>query len=555
MTDHPETQGEEGSLSTGRPGVDDEQARPIVHCPGGYRVVWWLPLPDPIGLPDRYTFGFAVHRDWAEFSKLLTEYDEGTRLEHPISERLVFYLTVLQVQGTWTRDDLAGLFRLSLDRTRSRRRHNPMRSLAKADLLIDTRSVVEVDVRLPPGNSPTEAEIGDVFDTVLNHVQRVQRAYHRVSHWPMRLATRPTLPSTLPMADGPLSADGTVEGWRPRPAMSVFVVNLNFARQFDPGALDKDGLAEFHAAVDRDDIEPFGNYVELRRESSVALHRVGDYKSTVLAAATASEVLLDDLLLHLMWEQGTRPEDAYGRFADPRQSVIRRVKTEYPPRLGGTWDPDRPGPLQDWASAVLGVRHRSIHAGYMPTPPEAEKSLSALLSLERLLADAVAQRNAHFPRTALVFLGEDGLKRRDLLSRRLRQLADSRTEVQWRPTFARWRDAVTRLRADAAGIGVAPDETRANLLLVLQPGGDQEWVLHDAVAGRAALVEPMWERLPTPQLQGLQATVRAHTNMSLDEAAAFHVVRVPTPSRLEDWVEQHRRVPGAGVMVNQQDRY
>lgn len=112
--------------------------------------------------------------------------------------------------------------------------------------------------------------------------------------------------------------------------------------------------------------------------------------------ATAAEVFLDDLLLHMMWGEGVRPEDAASEFVDPRVGVIGRVKRSYHPRLGG-YRVDKPGPLHDWNEAIARVRHRVTHAGYAPSIAEAKRAVAALTSLERHAADLLVVGLADTP--------------------------------------------------------------------------------------------------------------------------------------------------------------
>ncbi len=65
-----------------------------------------------------------------------------------------------------------------------------------------------------------------------------------------------------------------------------------------------------------------------------AMAAEGDYGAAVVLAQTASEVLLDRLLALLLWEEGRAPAEAASKFEEGKLS--KRVRTELPPRLGGT---------------------------------------------------------------------------------------------------------------------------------------------------------------------------------------------------------------------------
>lgn len=134
----------------------------------------------------------------------------------------------------------------------------------------------------------------------------------------------------------------------------------------------------------------FMDYVDLRREAEVALARDGHWRSAVLFAATAAEVLLDELLMHLLWERADRPEDAAHLFVDQRQGSIGRVRKEYHPLVGGDWSVKGEGPVATWVKQVAGLRHRVIHSGYEPTAGEADRATRALRDLELYVRDLLA---------------------------------------------------------------------------------------------------------------------------------------------------------------------
>ncbi|KPI02418.1 hypothetical protein OV450_4668 [Actinobacteria bacterium OV450] len=128
--------------------------------------------------------------------------------------------------------------------------------------------------------------------------------------------------------------------------------------------------------------------------------------------------------------------------------LATRVKTQYAPRLGGEWDPRRPGTLHDWTHAVAAVRNRVVHRGYRPTYRETETALAAADALLGFIKSRLAQRVARYPRTALLTLGEPGLRRLGGWSRASAYLDDPQQVPDlWFAEFTAWREAVdARLR-------------------------------------------------------------------------------------------------------------
>lgn len=197
-------------------------------------------------------------------------------------------------------------------------------------------------------------------------------------------------------------------------------------------------------------------------------------------------------------------------------------------------------------------RHRALHAGYRPTLNESRDALHGLGLLEEFLADEVVRRIARHPVTALVLLGEPGLRQRHSLTRRVRSVMADPNQVPWRPTFQRWQRAVARLRADAEGTGDNPDPGRSVVLYVLRPGERSEAVLHDRAAGKAVLALSAVD-LPLLDLPTLLARKQEEVDRNGIAISVQLVGATAAPGG--EWVEEHRLVPEASVMYDKHDHY
>lgn len=391
--------------------------------------------------------------------------------------------------------------------------------------------------------------LSDAFDRGLQHVRDVQRAYYAARRRPIRLVSREALPFAVPCAVRRVyDDDGTPLPFRA--ALSMFLLHMNV--KFRDRDLDPDEQRAFAAALRHQTARgAFSSYLELVREADVALDRDGAYRTAVLFTATACEVLLDDLLAHLLWEERTRPEDAAGVFGS---FLTARVKREYHPRLGGQWAVDRDGPVRLWSTAIADLRHRVVHGGYEPTLDEARTAAEAARDLNGHLCDLVAAKAAVYPRTALLLPGAEGLRRRGLWTRRLDELQDDPGEVPWPETFGRWRAAMTRARADSP-VAAAPVAARGWVYLVVRADGATQWVVHDRSARvAAAVVRADVSGVPPALQERLEELVREISAASDGDDVALHVAgaRVAEPGA-EAWLAEYRLVPGAGVMVNGND--
>ncbi|MGW5398992.1 hypothetical protein [Streptomyces sp. NPDC003952] len=149
-------------------------------------------------------------------------------------------------------------------------------------------------------------------------------------------------------------------------------------------------------------------------QANTYLYGDGDYANAVIHAAMSAEVLLDSTLGLMLWEEqlGVPDIERAGEILDDsRGGLAARVKREYGPRLGGSWDPKSPGPIKQWSVELARLRGRIIHRGYRPSQREAERALEASDSLLNFVKSRLAVNAKKYPRTALLTLGEPGLRR------------------------------------------------------------------------------------------------------------------------------------------------
>ncbi|GGU14339.1 hypothetical protein [Streptomyces lateritius] len=214
--------------------------------------------------------------------------------------------------------------------------------------------------------------------------------------------------------------------------------------------LDDDEMTRLNAHLHRFwDGSPMELAMERSTEARRAFRREGDYRNAVVQAAMFAEIVLTSTLALMLWEEQLDTpsvDEAAAVFDFSRGGgLATRVKTEYAPRLGGTWDSTRPGPIHDWAHAVAALRNRVVHRGYRPTHQETETALAAADALLVFIKTRLAQRVARYPRTALLTLGEPGLRRIGGWSRANAYLQNPQQVPDlWFAEFTAWREAVDR---------------------------------------------------------------------------------------------------------------
>lgn len=239
-------------------------------------------------------------------------------------------------------------------------------------------------------------------------------------------------------------------------------------------------------------------------------------------------MLLDTLLLHLAWEKECDP-DVAACFFKGRRGHHYRLVTVLPKYLSGNWSTHNSGSVGIYFRQVVQLRNRSVHAGYYPSSDEVQLAFGALEHLEHYIGDCLCgdKALAAFPRTALAFLGRDGISRRRSWSQRLDQLTGDPFEPNWSDSFYRWRIYVDRaLNPDAPLPGMVA--ARLDLHAWMMPDGSTSWSLHDLDTHYATILEDDAIQLGKHQrqlLEQLRTWVRKNP--------VSHPIRVlVTPSRV-----------------------
>jgi hypothetical protein len=189
--------------------------------------------------------------------------------------------------------------------------------------------------------------------------------------------------------------------------------------------LQRVGRARFAASTDA-----FSAHIDLHRQALVASNFEGDTRLAALLAGLSAESLLDDLLLHLLWDEGLTPEDALPLW---KPGLDNRVRSDYHQRIGGNWDTTGSGAIGNWSTCVADLRHRVVHGTYIPTRSEARRAIVVVDELMRFLCDRLAKHEVlrTYPRTALVLAGQPGLEKRGAVTKRIRTLQVETTEPTW----------------------------------------------------------------------------------------------------------------------------
>lgn len=397
-----------------------------------------------------------------------------------------------------------------------------------------------------------QRRLDEALDYCLAELRLLQRSLHAHRRVPLQLVTTELLPALVPVVLCPL-------GWigKPDPPLQThFVVVRPAADTLPPPRAYSPWDLEDLTRVRGDLLHaPFTVHLDLHREACVAIQRQGNARLGALLAGMAAESLLDELLLHLMWEERRTPEGAAAQWRD---GLVTRVDKEIAPRLGGPWDLTGSSPPGHWFQRVADLRNRVAHTGYTPDMDEASEAVATVNELVTHLCNRLAHQNnlSTYPRTATALVSNRGLQRRGALTKKVRAVQNDPMEPNWAETFNRWKETWRRCRMDRTGRPRQPEPARASTLLLLDEDGTEQWVIHDREAAMATTITVDGsDPADQDRLMDLRAKVRQLRVEGLRGRVSVAVagIRYAPLGPGTAWVEEYHHVPNTEVMVDCSD--
>lgn len=287
---------------------------------------------------------------------------------------------------------------------------------------------------------PTDDVMGPTLTRCLETLVRVITAY--------RAAENILIPSPARERVGPMIISATRpanpgEGdWDPevRNVINFFATHRQPLLQGDHKPTTMTAMAEytFYESIGH----PSLALGSLQNEMDVALYHDGNFRSAVMLAHSASEVLLDVTLMGMLFEEGIDLKTTAHVFDRPLKS---RLLIEYCDRLGGAWNSKGSNAVAAWIQNLLTLRHRVAHTGYMPSSEEATAAREAYYGLGRHLRDRLTARVKKYPFTAGLLVTRAGFDRRNVQTKATAE-AEQAVSAEALIAFAAWRADVMRLR-------------------------------------------------------------------------------------------------------------
>lgn len=298
---------------------------------------------------------------------------------------------------------------------------------------------------------PSRHEASPVVEALhrcMESLAELSRVYRLSNHLRMQTVTYERLPSSGIFWTTRRLLDDTGTKWDEGLELLLFPFRM-------PGKTQHDDLNE-------EDLKRLGWYFERYRgghpivayserglEARIAFDEFGDYANCVIQVQTAMEVLFDGLLSLLLWEEGRDPDAVAKEIFS--ESLHKRIRTRFPPRLGGDWNTRGHGVIGRWAQLLVPLRNRIVHAAHRPSREEAMEALQVMQEVDEFVRQRVVDRQTNYMRTALMFLGQPGLQHFGVWSGRIKRFVEEEAdkEPNWLETFRGWQDQVLAARQRA----------------------------------------------------------------------------------------------------------
>lgn len=266
-------------------------------------------------------------------------------------------------------------------------------------------------------------------------------------------------------------------------------------------------------------------------------YATGSNAAAGLFVAIAAEALLTELFLLLSWEEAADLRKT-AEVLGERENISKRLLNELAGKLKGDWDRNGQGPLGNWQRNISNLRNDVAHAGKLPSEAEIELAMKTLTALETYAGDLLAKVFRRYPQVTEIFLGNDGLERRNRLKAWQKFSPTVQFPVHASELFTRWKDEVQRVRS-------GPNEgivEKSKTVVVRFGNGAERWYLVDEERNLSC-------RIPPPKVV---PSLRANLN-EIFATTEFDVTTVEVPPidpplpTDHNWVPSYLLLPMASI--------
>lgn len=320
----------------------------IMEDENGWVTRTWIPLPEPLPLPDGWSRRLVRPIDFSDvdYFRDMSELVDAVVIQGTLS--------VIQVPKTIAPLNYRGLDEALIARERALG-HNGDDKVDGPGTEEMPVTITVLDVTTIGWTDGSQQTISAALDLSVDWAQQLQREVRTAVRRPISLITRQLLPPTLPIEMFKLKERLSP----PSDSTHWMALHFNVNAITEAGSMSDSEWARFENA------SLFSNRPGLTSpasdvlfESHLALTHRGDTRACVLAASTYVEATLDHLLAALLWEQGVAPIRAAEIFNSP--GFVKRMRKNFPSLLGGAWDSDSSPTVKRWEDRCHKLRHRII---------------------------------------------------------------------------------------------------------------------------------------------------------------------------------------------------
>jgi len=323
----------------------------------------------------------------------------------------------------------------------------------------------------------SEQDLSNFFDNAISGIRNYQKAYHLASTDMIKLITRQNASELIMMSMSELNSNSDIESRTATTSGdSIMFTHLPSSSSMLGDELHEADIQHILYASNYLDnaLDQFSN---VRREAYIAFNE-GNSLVACLLFSMSSEILLDELLFALLWEEGYSPQQALELFdADETSTIFQRLSADlYQSRLKGNWSLQDPGVIRNWRNRLLNLRNKVAHMGYEPSEKEMMNAIGAQDELVTFITDRVIDNYKKYPLVCELLAGGDSFKKRGKAEEFDEYLLGLFRAKDPQVKFGNWKRMIEDIRSRSPKVG---RYNKSYLSYFIHPSRKTCWVLID----------------------------------------------------------------------------
>lgn len=358
--------------------------------------------------------------------------------------------------------------------------------------LDDVSSTITVVEAVLPIDDEDQGTLSSAFDGGIECIRMLQLGYARVSSEPITQISRLQVPFAVPLAVREYRLDERRPNWPGAEQLQIFLTNAH--DNFLKGKTISDQVEpyDFGEVLDTVRVAHEGPFARTHQMMEKAAS-FADHDNVVggVLLGTAIEMLVLDLSVSLLWEQGLDPSEASSRVltrnyrSQPTERLLQNVIRK---ALGEAWTQVDSDSVSRCLSDIMRLRNRTVHQGKEATDDEIRQAFQASREFVTHIELALLEHVEYYPLTAVTLISREQIES----SGRVLELEDVLEETprpldNWNALSA-YRFEVMRPN-NRIGLNESDDlcgnVDASNVAMLIHPDGKERWWLVDEEASLA----------------------------------------------------------------------